>query len=92
MFIFLLPSASVRNFAHQGQMPLRLYGRECLQHYSMTSQAPFLTAVSAGYVLPFYTASFSSLAGRNAIFLLALILIASPVVGFRPIPAARVVA
>ena len=36
-----------------------------------------------------YTASFSSLAGRNAIFLLALILIASPVAGFRPILAAR---
>ena len=32
-----------------------------------------------------YTASFSSFAGRNAIFLLALILIASPVAGFRPI-------
>ena len=36
-----------------------------------------------------YTASFSSLAGRNAIFLLALILMASPVAGFRPILAAR---
>ncbi len=36
-----------------------------------------------------YTASFSSLAGRNATFLLALILIASPVAGFRPILAAR---
>jgi hypothetical protein len=35
-----------------------------------------------------YTASFSSLAGRKAIFLLALILIASPVAGFRPIVAA----
>ena len=32
-----------------------------------------------------YTASFSSLAGRNATFLLALILMASPVAGFRPI-------
>ena len=31
-----------------------------------------------------YTASFSSLAARNATFLLALILIASPVAGFRP--------
>ena len=31
-----------------------------------------------------YTASFSSLAGRNAIFLLALILMASPIAGFRP--------
>jgi hypothetical protein len=37
----------------------------------------------------YYTASFSSLAGRNAIFLLALILMASPVAGFRPIRAAR---
>ena len=36
-----------------------------------------------------YTASFSSFAGRKAIFLLALILIASPVAGFRPIRAAR---
>ena len=36
-----------------------------------------------------YTASFSSLAGRNASFLLALILMASPVAGFRPIRAAR---
>ena len=36
-----------------------------------------------------YTASFSFLAGRKAIFLLALILIASPVAGFRPILAAR---
>jgi hypothetical protein len=31
-----------------------------------------------------YTASFSSLAARNATFLLALILIASPVAGLRP--------
>ena len=38
---------------------------------------------------PDYTASFSSLAGRNATFLLALILMASPVAGFRPIRAAR---
>jgi hypothetical protein len=36
-----------------------------------------------------YTASFSSLAGRDAIFLLALILMASPVAGFHPILAAR---
>jgi hypothetical protein len=36
-----------------------------------------------------YTASLSSLAGRKAIFLLALILMASPVAGFRPILAAR---
>ncbi len=36
-----------------------------------------------------YTASFSSFAGRKAIFLLALILMASPVAGFRPIRAAR---
>jgi hypothetical protein len=36
-----------------------------------------------------YTASFSSFAGRNAIFLLALILMASPVAGVRPILAAR---
>ena len=36
-----------------------------------------------------YTASFSSLAARNATFLLALILIASPVAGFRPIRAGR---
>src|ERR1700722_10640965 len=36
-----------------------------------------------------YTAPFSSLAGRNATFLLALILMASPVAGFRPIRAAR---
>ena len=35
-----------------------------------------------------YTASRSSLAGRKAI-LLALILMASPVAGFQPIPAAR---
>jgi hypothetical protein len=40
-------------------------------------------------VQPSYTASFSSLAGRNAIFLLALILMASPVAGFRPTLAAR---
>jgi hypothetical protein len=37
----------------------------------------------------YYTASFSSLAGRKAIFLLALILMVSPVAGFRPIRAAR---
>jgi hypothetical protein len=36
-----------------------------------------------------YTASFSSLAARNATFLLALILIASPVAGLRPIRAGR---
>src|SRR3984957_8873471 len=36
-----------------------------------------------------YTASFSSFAGRKAIFLLALILMASPVAGLRPIRAAR---
>jgi hypothetical protein len=36
-----------------------------------------------------YTASFSSLAGRNAIFLLALILMAAPVARLRPILAAR---
>jgi hypothetical protein len=36
-----------------------------------------------------YTASFSFFAARKAIFLLALILIASPVAGFRPILAAR---
>ena len=36
-----------------------------------------------------YTASFSSLAGRNATFLLALILMVAPVAGFRPILAAR---
>jgi hypothetical protein len=36
-----------------------------------------------------YTASFSSLDGRKATFLLALILIASPVAGLRPIPTAR---
>ena len=36
-----------------------------------------------------YTASFSSLAARNATFLLALILIASLVAGFRPIRAGR---
>src|SRR5215831_3065435 len=36
-----------------------------------------------------YTASFSSLAGRNATFLLALILMAAPVAGLRPIRAAR---
>ena len=36
-----------------------------------------------------YTASFSSLAARNAILLLALILMASPVAGFRRIRAAR---
>jgi hypothetical protein len=41
-------------------------------------------------VPPSYTASFSSFAGRNATFLLALISIASPVAGFRPIRAARV--
>ena len=35
------------------------------------------------------TASFSSFAGRKAIFLLALIFMASPVAGFRPILAAR---
>jgi hypothetical protein len=34
-----------------------------------------------------YTASFSSLAGRNAIFLLAAIFIDAPVAGFRPIRA-----
>ena len=34
-----------------------------------------------------YTASFSSFAGRKATFLLALILMASPVAGFRPIRA-----
>jgi hypothetical protein len=33
--------------------------------------------------------SFSSLAGRNATFLLALILMASPVAGLRPIRAGR---
>jgi hypothetical protein len=38
---------------------------------------------------PLELAAFSSLAGRNAIFLLALILMASPVAGFRPILAAR---
>lgn len=38
---------------------------------------------------PPYTVSFNSLAGRKATFLLALILIASPVAGFRPIRAAR---
>ena len=36
-----------------------------------------------------HTASSNSLACRNATFLLALILIAAPVVGFRPILAAR---
>ena len=36
-----------------------------------------------------YTASFNSLAGRNATFLLALILMVSPVAGFRPILAVR---
>src|SRR3977135_1052362 len=36
-----------------------------------------------------YTASFSSLAARKAIFLLALILMDSPVAGFRPILAGR---
>jgi hypothetical protein len=36
-----------------------------------------------------YTASLGSLAARNAIFLLALILVASPVAGFRPVLAAR---
>jgi hypothetical protein len=35
------------------------------------------------------TASFSSLAGRKAIFLLALILICSPVAGLRPTRAGR---
>ena len=35
-----------------------------------------------------YTASFSSFDGRNAIFLLALILMVSPVAGLRPILAA----
>lgn len=37
----------------------------------------------------YQTASFNSFEARNAIFLLALILIASPVAGLRPIRAAR---
>src|SRR4051812_39169044 len=36
-----------------------------------------------------YTASFNSLDGRKATFLLALILITSPVAGFRPMRAPR---
>jgi hypothetical protein len=36
-----------------------------------------------------YTASLSSLAGRNALFLLGAILMAAAVAGFRPIRAAR---
>ena len=38
---------------------------------------------------PAYTACFSSLATRKATFVLALILMASPVAGLRPILAAR---
>ena len=46
-------------------------------------------ARSAAITSAVYTASLSSLAGRNATFLLALILMVSPVAGFRPIRAAR---
>jgi hypothetical protein len=41
-----------------------------------------------GWRLTVYTVSFSSLVGRKAIFLLALILMASPVAGFLPMRAA----
>src|SRR5271166_307457 len=47
------------------------------------------SSVAAFILLLTYTASFSSLAGRKATFLLAFILIASPVAGLRPILAAR---
>jgi hypothetical protein len=43
-----------------------------------------------GRSISIYTASFSSLAGRKAIFLLASIFTASPVAGFRPIRAGSV--
>ena len=51
------------------------------------------TAVQATHTAPpqpqGQTASLSSLAARNATFLLALILIGSPVAGLRPMRAAR---
>jgi hypothetical protein len=57
-----------------------------MRSWSNTRTLPvILNADGASY----YTASFSSLAGRNAIFLLALILIASPVAGFLPMRAGR---
>ena len=57
----------------------------------LSASASSSTLLLRGCLLPAcaYTASFSSFAGRNAIFLLALILMAAPVAGFRPILAAR---
>jgi hypothetical protein len=45
--------------------------------------------IVARFLVWCYTASFSSFAGRKAIFLLALIWMVSPVAGLRPIRAAR---
>jgi hypothetical protein len=62
------------------------------KHRAGTSTKCRKTATSSGRLIPpgwFQTDSFSSFAGRKAIFLLALILIASPVAGLRPMRAAR---
>ena len=66
--------------------PLRLELRDKL---GCCGHSTIIAGLAVVRSRPAYTASFSSLAGRNATFLLALILMASPVAGLRPILAAR---
>src|SRR3979409_1818452 len=63
-------------------------GRSCENHGRRVADEP--KAAPEKNRIAAYTASFNSLVARKATFLLALILIGSPVAGLRPLRAARV--